>query len=66
MKKVVVYLAVTADELELPVCFGFKNLREISEWFGIPKSTVELLIKTGAKSRRGNCKFIQVTIYVNK
>lgn len=66
MKKVVVYLAVTADELELPVCFGFKSQKEISKWFGIPERTVSLLIKTGIKSKRCNCKFIQVTIYVNK
>lgn len=66
MKKKTVYLAVTADELELPICFAFDTEGELADWFGKPQQKIDVFIKTGKKDDKENCKYIKVEISTQK
>lgn len=60
MKKVVVYLAVTADKFSLPMAL-FENLKEVCKWENCSVKDIKRKIRLKIKSSKNDCFYIKVT-----
>lgn len=58
MRKEAIYMAVTADELELPLFVGFAQ--EVAEWAGINVATLYGMISHKKSGKRSGRKFVKV------
>lgn len=60
MRKDIIYLAVTADNYELPMAV-FDNVKEVADWLGVSYNYARTLIfrKTVCK---GQCRILRVVL----
>lgn len=56
-----IYMIVTADELELPLAV-FDSLKEVSEYTGRSRSSINTVICRGNKDIKLNCKYIRIDL----
>jgi len=61
IKREVLYLAVTDDEFELPMCVC-DTLVELSKWAGKDRTTIRRALHLGVSDNRNRCKYIKVEI----
>lgn len=64
MKKIeVIYLAISADKFELPLCV-FDTLSELASWADLDKQKLIRLIKTREVDKRNHCRYLKLKISI--
>ena len=64
MKKVeVLYIAISADRFELPLC-AFDTLAELASWADLDKQKLIRFIKTREVDTRNRCMYLKLKISI--
>ena len=64
MKKIKVYLAITADKFELPLCI-FDSRKDLAKWANRDTESLSRSIRNNTIDRKIKCRYIKIEIVVN-